>query len=190
MLDYLLFMSAFIASAITPGADTFFVLTRAISSPRLAFIAAAGIAFAKALMVAFVFLGLAAVLQASPAILWGLKIFGAIFLLFRAYKLWIASDLPKVSAGRSGEFISGFAIGFSNPQPWAFYLSVIPLVINTTELPLLLAIVILGFMLVAALYVALAKKLSGWLRKMSNFQTINRLVAVIFFVLAVIVLTR
>ncbi len=190
MSDYLLFTTAFFAAAVAPGADTFLILTKAIESRRLALIAGAGITLAKLVMVSIAFLGLSAVLETFPGFLVALKIFGAAFLTWRAYKLWTAKARSH-QVGRGGsEFFSAFAIGFSNPQPFAFYLSIVPIVVGGTELPILLGIVAVGFALVTLIYVSIAAVISRWLSVEKNFQTINRLLAGVFLILALVIIIR
>jgi threonine/homoserine/homoserine lactone efflux protein len=189
VLDYLLFASAFLASAIPPGADTFLILSRAIESKRQAWIAAAGITTGKVLMVSAAFFGLANLIRDNAELLTVLKFLGAGFLVFRAVQLWNATRSTKPSRGGS-EYFAALAIGFSNPQPFAFYLSIIPAVVTQTFLPGLLAIVVIGFGLVSALYILLAGQLSNWLGQIANYQKVNRSLAIVFLVLAVIVVSR
>lgn len=189
MVDYLLFTGAFLASAIAPGADTLLILSRAISSRSLAIAAAAGITTGKVLMVSLAYFGLAALLQSNGELLLALKILGASFLIYKAVRLWYAERVqPRDRKG--SEFFAALAIGFSNPQPLAFYLAIMPIVIGTTQLPLLILIVVMGFSLVSALYIFLAARLSNWLASETNFHKVNRVLATAFFVLAVIVLMR
>lgn len=189
MSDYLLFAGAFFASAIAPGADTFLILSRAIRDRKLAIAAAAGIMTGKVLMVSLAFFGLAALLQSNGELLLALKIIGASFLIYKAVRLWFAEKVqPRDRQG--SEFFAALAIGFSNPQPLAFYLAIMPVVVGTTQLPLLILIVVIGFSLVSALYIFLASRLSSWLEAGSNFQQVNRVLAIAFLVLAVIVVTR
>ena len=189
MVDYLLFTGAFLASAIAPGADTLLILSRAISSRKLAIAAAAGITTGKVLMVSLAYFGLAALLQSNGELLLALKILGAGFLIYKAVRLWFAERVqPRDRKG--SEFFAALAIGFSNPQPLAFYLAIMPVVIGTTQLPLLILIVVMGFSLVSAFYIFLAARLSNWLASGTNFQQVNRALAIAFLVLAVIVLTR
>lgn len=190
MSDYLLFTTAFFAAAVAPGADTLLILTRAIENRRLALIAGAGITLAKLVMVSIAFLGLSAVLESFPGFLFSMKILGAAFLTFRAYKLWTAKARSQQVGSGGSEFFSAFAIGFSNPQPFAFYLSIVPLVVGGTELPILLGIVAVGFALVTVLYVSIATAISRWLSVYKNFQIINRLLAGVFLVLALVILIR
>lgn len=189
MLDYLLFASAFIASAIAPGADTLLILSRAISSKKLAIIAAAGITTGKVLMVSAAFFGLAALVRDNSQLLTVLKFLGAAFLIYKAVQLWNAKPTHQAGGGKS-EFLAALAIGFSNPQPFAFYIAIIPAVVSTTALPILLLIVVAGFALVSAIYIQLAGKLSVWLNQVSNVQRVNRGLAMFFLVLAVIIVSR
>lgn len=189
MSDYLLFAGAFLASAIAPGADTILILSRAITNKKLAIAAAAGITTGKVLMVSIAYLGLAALLQSNEELLMVLKILGAAFLIYKAVQFWNA-DKVKPRESQGNEFFAALAIGFSNPQPLAFYLSVVPVVVGATQLPVLIAIVIVGFSAVSALYIFLASRISTWLTLGSNFQAVNKILALIFFGLAVIVLTR
>lgn len=189
MVDYLLFTGAFLASAVAPGADTLLILSRAISSKNLAIAAAAGITTGKVLMVSLAYFGLAALLQSNAEFLLALKILGAGFLIYKAVRLWFAEKVQPLDR-KGSEFFAALAIGFSNPQPLAFYLAIMPVVIGTTQLPLLILIVVMGFSLVSAFYIFLAARLSNWLASGTNFQQVNRVLANAFLVLAVIVLTR
>lgn len=190
MSDYLLFATAFFAAAVAPGADTFLILSKAIENRRLALIAGAGITLAKLVMVTIAFLGLSAVMTGFPAILIALKVFGASFLIWRAYRLWTSKSKVYQNRRSGSEFLSAFAIGFSNPQPFAFYLSIVPLVVATTELWMLLLIVAIGFAVVTLIYVSIAAGLSKWLAVEKNYQLINRLLAGVFLLLALVIIIR
>lgn len=190
MADYLLFTTAYFIAAVAPGADTFLILSRALTSKSAAWITGVAITIAKMLMVSIAYLGLNAALVGFPALLTALKIFGASFLLWRAWRLWVVKEVREGGEGRGGTFLSAFAIGFSNPQPFAFYVSIVPLVIATTELPILLLIVGTGFALVTFIYASLASVLAGWLKSEANFQLVNRILAATFVLLALVILFR
>lgn len=190
MADYLLFTTAFFIAAVAPGADTFLILSRALTNRSAAWISGLAIAIAKMLMVSIAYLGLSAALLQLPALLVALKIFGASFLVWRAWKLWATKEIKTRDEGNGGSFLSAFAIGFSNPQPFAFYLSIVPVVVGTTELPILLLIVGLGFGLVTVIYALLSSILAGWLKTKNNIQFVNRILAAIFVLLALVILLR
>ncbi len=189
MSDYLLFASAFFASAIAPGADTFLILSRALVSRSSAILSVLGIIAGKALMISLVYMGLSALLQSASEILFALQVIGAGYLIWRSYKLW-NSELSSSRETQSGDFWSAFVIAFGNPQPFAFYLAVIPVIVSDTLLAPLLLIVVVGFAAVGATYVLLASAVQGWLLEKSNYRLINRAMSIVFLTLAVIILTR
>lgn len=190
MGEYLLFTFAFLVAAVTPGADTFLILSRAISDRKSALVSGLGITVAKILMVAIAYLGLSALLIGEPGLLIAMKVLGASFLTWRAIRLWNTKERRATAETKGGSFFSAFAISFSNPQPFAFYLSVIPAVVSTTQLSVLLVIVAIGFGLVTLIYVSMARLLANFLEKGANFQLVNRILAVTFLVLAIVIILR
>ncbi len=190
MTDYLLFATAFMASAIAPGADTFLIATRALESKVAAIWAAVGITLAKLTMVAIVFFGVSAALQSAPWVFTVLQVFGVGFLLFRAWVLWhkVPGKIQRLAPGK--DFATGFTVGFSNPQPFAFYLSVMPAVIATTQIWALWVIVTLGFAVVSATYILATSPLKRWLESASNQVALNRILSVVFVLLALWIALR
>jgi threonine/homoserine/homoserine lactone efflux protein len=188
--DYILFAAAFFAAAVTPGTDTILILSRAITNKSAAIIAASGITLAKVLMVAIAYFGLSALISSFPWALTIMKILGASYLIWRAVMLWDTDQMREAQARKSSEFASAFAIGFTNPQPFAFYLSIVPLVVGTTSLPILLVIVIMGFAIVTGIYVSLAVLIARTLENKANVVIANRILSAIFLLLAIALVTR
>ena len=190
MSDYLLFAAAFMASAITPGADTFLIAIKALESKIAAIWTAAGITVAKVSMVTLIYFGLSAVLENAAWLLLLLKILGVSFLLYRAWVLWhkAPGENPKKTTDKA--FLAGFTIGFSNPQPFAFYLSVIPAVLTGTQIWGLLSIVAIGFGVVSALYIFATVPLAAWLRSGKNQIAVNKIMSVVFVLLALWIALR
>jgi homoserine/homoserine lactone efflux protein len=183
--DYLLFATAFMASAIAPGADTFLIATRALESKAAAIWAALGITLAKMTMVTLVFFGVGAALQSAPWILVALKIFGVGFLLFRAWVLWTKVPGSTLARASGRDFVTGFTVGFSNPQPFAFYLSVMPAIIASTQVWPLLGIVSIGFAVVAGAYILATIPLQTWLKSSTNQRAVNRTLGLVFVLIAI-----
>jgi threonine/homoserine/homoserine lactone efflux protein len=104
--------------------------------------------------------------------------------------LWDTDQMREAQARKSSEFASAFAIGFTNPQPFAFYLSIVPLVVGTTSLPILLVIVIMGFAIVTGIYVSLAVLIARTLENKANVVIANRTLSAIFLLLAIALVTR
>lgn len=191
MFDYALFTLAFLASALAPGADTTLVLTRALEDQRKAWIAGLGITMAKVVLLIIAYLGASSLILGNPTLVLLAKLFGTGFLGYRALVLWRRNTLTTQNPDGSlvGNFGLGFATGFTNPQPLAFYLAIVPQVANRTELPQLALIVFVGFSLVTALYANLAKPISRFLTRRGP-KILNRSIAILLGLVAVWILLR
>ena len=190
---YLLFATIYLTAAATPGIDTMLLLGRTLDAGwRAAVPYSIGIALAKMIMVALSYFGLSALLAASPDIFFALKLVGAAVLLWRAYKSWNAG-IAKLARTRDGFWpglSTAFVIGATNPTALMFYMAVVPQVSRETNVFGLAAIVIVGFGLVSAFYIGLAQQIRAWITRGENQRLVNRVVAVIFVVLAAIVVAR
>lgn len=190
---YLLFATIYLTAAATPGIDTMLLLGRTLDAGwRAAVPYSIGISLAKMVMVALSYFGLSALLAASPDIFFALKLIGAAVLLWRAYKSWNAGP-AKPARARDGFWpglSTAFVIGATNPTALMFYMAVVPQVSRETSVFGLAAIVIAGFGLVSAFYIGLAQQIRAWITRGENQRLVNRIVAVIFVVLAAIVVAR
>lgn len=190
---YLLFATIYITAAATPGVDTMSLLGRTLEAGwRAAVPYSIGITLAKMIMVAVSYFGLSALLAASPEIFWVLKVLGAGVLLWRAYKAW-GAGVAKPGTTKDGFWpglATSFVIGATNPTALMFYFAVVPLVSLETSVFGLAGIVVLGFGLVSAFYIGLAQQIRGWITRGENQRLVNRIVATIFVLLAVVALAR
>jgi threonine/homoserine/homoserine lactone efflux protein len=127
-----------------------------------------------------------------------------------AVRLWIkGSQQNKVAAadpsdvatdsrpevGPLASVLGGFVVSISNPQPLLFYSSIVPIVVarglNTiNDLMILFAIVMAGFALITAFYMTLAMTIKKWLAKANNQSLLNKLMAVVFVILAAVIALR
>ncbi|MEY3663250.1 MAG: hypothetical protein RI919_766 [Actinomycetota bacterium] len=160
---FLFFTVTYLVAAAAPGADTMLIVSRTVVGGwRSALRYAIGIALAKTTMITLAFLGTSALLTANPAAYSVLKVLGAAFLLFMAFKLWRTKAVAGVASESqpqaetfgakvtTASILGGYLVGISNPQPLLFYSSIVPMVVaaglNTTaDLFILWAIVIIGF---------------------------------------------
>lgn len=188
---YVLFTIAYLAAAITPGADTMLVLTRALDGRRKAWLVGSGITLAKVTLLLMAFWGAGALIANNPAVLLAAKVFGSGFLAYRAWVLWNLSKAvnPSRRGKAFGDLGIGFATGFTNPQPLAFYLAIVPQVAGSTELGVLTLIVVAGFALVTLVYSALASPISKILQRHGP-RLLNRTVALILVGVAAWILLR
>jgi threonine/homoserine/homoserine lactone efflux protein len=83
------------------------------------------------------------------------------------------------------DFVTGFTVGFSNPQPFAFYLSVMPAIISSTQVWPLMGIVSIGFAVVAGAYILATIPLQTWLKSSTNQRAVNRTLGLVFALIAI-----
>lgn len=189
---YLLFAGIWFAAAAAPGADTLLILTTSVAAGwRKALIASAGIAAAKVILLLMAYFGLASLISAFPITFIALKIFGVSFLLWKAFRMWIKSpQAGDRDDSRAANFVPAFLVGISNPQAWMFYIAVVPAVALQTNPAALSAIIGFGFMAIGACYAGLAQPIRRLTAKPRNQLVVNRVVAVIFVALAIVIALR
>jgi threonine/homoserine/homoserine lactone efflux protein len=190
---YLLFATIWFVAAATPGADTMLLLTSSLSrGAKPAIALAAGITTAKVVLLVVSFFGLSALLTAAPPIYQVLKFAGAAFLLWRAFKTWRASAIGQSSTSQGfwSSFAMAFTIAVSNPQALLFYIAVVPQVALETNLVVLSLIIIVGFTLISAFYIALAKPIGTWINRGTNQSLMNKVIAIVYVILAALVVVR
>jgi len=180
-------------AAVTPGADTMLLLTKTLATGWRSVIPySIGITLAKIAMLTAAYFGFTQLLRTNPELMLGIKLFGAAFLVWRAWTLWRSTGLPSGSS-REGFWpglAMAFAIGASNPQAMLFYVAVVPQVVAETNIWVLDAIVVVGFTVVTVIYAGLATPIRVALARGNNQRIVNRIVAVIFVILAVVFITR
>ena len=187
---YLLFTAIWFVAAATPGIDTMLLLTSTIERGWRAAVAySIGITLAKVLLMTVSFFGLNALIAAAPQLIEALQWFGVAFLLYKAISLWNAKGAAKrnLSNGFWPSLSLAFALAVSNPTALLFYVAVVPQVSATTNLLVLNLIIAIGFTLISAFYIGLAVPIRAWISRGQNQTLVNRVIAVIFALLAVVV---
>lgn len=191
--SYLLFTAIWLVAAATPGIDTMLLLTTSINTGwKSAVSISLGISTAKVLLLTITYFGLTALLANNPEVYVVLKIFGCAFLLWRAFKLW-TSKLKLSANPRSGfwpNFSFAFTAAVSNPQALLFYVAVVPQVSASTNVFILNLIIAIGFTLISLIYIGLALPIRAWISRGPNQNLVNRLIALVFVVLAVVIALR
>jgi threonine/homoserine/homoserine lactone efflux protein len=191
--SYLLFATIWFVAAATPGIDTMLLLTTSINTGwKSAVSISLGISTAKVLLLTITYFGLTALLANNPEVYVVLKVFGCTFLLWRAFKLW-TSKLKLSANPRSGfwqNFSFAFTAAVSNPQALLFYVAVVPQVSASTNVFILNLIIAIGFTLISLIYIGLALPIRAWISRGPNQNLVNRLIALVFVVLAVVLALR
>ena len=191
--SYVLFATIWFVAAATPGIDTMLLLTTSISTGwRSAVSISLGITLAKVLLLTLTYFGLTALLASNPEIFVLLKVFGCAFLLWRAFKLW-TSKLSISANPRTGFWPNlsfAFTAAVSNPQALLFYIAVVPQVAGSTNVLILNLIIAIGFPIISAIYIGLAVPIRGWISRGPNQRLVNRVIALVFVALAIVLALR
>ena len=153
---------------------------------------ALGLQLALLMQIAVVAAGLGAVLATSELAFNLIKWFGVAYLMFLAYKQWVAlpSDLDAGAAERPiGRPLSlvlrGFLVNFSNPKAIVFMLAVLPQFIDP-HAPLVAQYLVMGVtmisvdLIVMAGYTGLASRVLRLLRTPRQQRVMNRSFAALF----------
>ena len=197
----ILFMPAAILLALAPGPDNIFVLTQSAMNGRLAGVfVTLGLCTGLLFHTMAVSLGAAAILAGSGAAFTALKLFGAGYLLWLAFKAFRAgrADLagapPRASPTRL--YLRGLVMNAANPKVALFFLAFLPQFADPARGALIMQLMMLGALMVVATIlvfgsIALGGGVIGdWLRQRPGAQIwINRAAGVIFVGLALRLLT-
>jgi threonine/homoserine/homoserine lactone efflux protein len=129
--------------------------------------------------------GAGAVLAASASLFAMLKLAGAVYLMWLAYKLWTAPVSPVEDAVVASDqplgslFWQSFLVSVLNPKGPIFYVAFVPQFVNASGLVFQqFAILIATFLVVAALnsllWLFCASRMSDQLRKPAAMRVVNR----------------
>ncbi|MEM9679871.1 MAG: LysE family translocator [Bacteroidota bacterium] len=146
------------ALAISPGPDNIYVLAQSISNGKSYGMATVcGLITGCIVHTTLLAFGVSAVIKNNPSIFYGIKIVGALYLLFLAYKVF-RSD-AKIDINSSGApkknlkqlFVQGFFMNVLNPKVTLFFLAFFPGFLFSETLSTVVQFYVLGgvFMLVS-----------------------------------------
>lgn len=192
------FFLASVLLGIAPGPDNIFVLTQSALHGRLAgVIVTLGLCTGLLLHTSAVALGVAAVFQASTLAFNLLKLVGAAYLLFLAWKAFSAGsrDLAcngVVVADAWRLYRRGIVMNITNPKVSVFFLAFLPQFVNPANGAISLQLVLLGLLFIVATLLVfgsisfLAGSIGIWLNGSARSQQLlNRLAGTVFAVLAI-----
>jgi len=150
------FMGATSALAISPGPDNIYVLMQSIVNGRKYGLATvAGLISGCIVHTTLVAFGVSAIIKDNEALFFALKLLGALYLLFLAYKVFRSSDnltlsgdgVPKKTMGQL--FKQGFIMNVLNPKVSIFFLAFFPGFLFNDDLSLVFQFYMLGFLFMA-----------------------------------------
>jgi len=165
-----------------PGPDNVFVLTESITKgKRNGIIISAGLASGIIVHTIVIATGLSVLVQQSPYVYNGIKIFGAIYLLYLAYLTYKEEPANAIGVTNLSSnliikeklfplFKKGFFMNVLNPKVTLFFIAFLPQFVNKDGLPFSVQIIILGiiFMIQAFLVFSIISIAAGNLRQLVN----------------------
>lgn len=197
-LDTILaFAGAATLLAWVPGPDNLFVLTQsALYGPRLGVTVTLGLCAGLVIHTVAVAFGVAAIFQTSQIAFDALKMIGAAYLIYLAYKSFLAKPQVLESSDQRplpmhAMFLRGVVMNVTNPKVAIFFLAFMPQFTSPDRGSIAVQMLMLGAIFIACAFVSfsllsvLAGSLSRWLRNSDRGQILlNRVAGVIFVGLA------
>ena len=191
------FAAAAVLLALAPGPDNLFVLTQSAIKGRVAgLMVTLGLCTGLIVHTSLVALGVAAVFQTSETAFTALKLVGAAYLAFLAWKALRAPAEPLGLANAAPldlrrMYLRGIFMNLTNPKVAIVFLAFLPQFADPARGSIAAQMFVLGgvFILCAwvvfSLIAVAADTLSAWMRRSARGQVIlNRVAGVVFLGLA------
>ncbi|RDY60959.1 LysE family translocator [Flagellimonas nanhaiensis] len=172
------FVVASAALAISPGPDNIYVLTQSISNGVKAGMATTtGLVSGCLVHTTLLAFGVSEIIKRSDALFFGIKMFGAIYLLYLAIQVYKSdASLSLDNTGGNGKshsklFKIGFTMNVLNPKVTIFFLAFFPGFLFSQELNTVVQFYVLGLLFMLSAFIifgtiaVLAGKISKYLTK-------------------------
>ena len=161
------------ALAISPGPDNIYVLVQSITNGKLyGLVTVCGLITGCIVHTTLLAFGVSAIIKANENIFIAIKVLGAIYLLYLAYKVFKSSTdihldingAPRKSL--KGLFVQGFFMNVLNPKVTIFFLAFFPGFLFSNTLSTVAQFYILGgiFMLVSFIIFSTIALLAGQIK--------------------------
>jgi threonine/homoserine/homoserine lactone efflux protein len=145
------------ALIVVPGPSVMFIVSRGVAlGRRVALITALGNSAGVYVQMVFVALGLGAIVGRSIAVFTGIKLAGALYLVWLGIQairhrrdLGRALDTAGIAGSSRSVFLEGFIVGVTNPKAIVFFAAILPQFVTETGPPPALQMAILGVVFVA-----------------------------------------
>lgn len=128
----LAFLLASMALTISPGPDIIYVLSQSLVGGKLrGFVIALGLVTGIIFHTTLVAFGVSAIIKNSEALFWSIKIAGALYLLYLAYKVYRNSAELKLTGTSNNKSLwnyykTGLTMNLLNPKVSLFFLAFFP----------------------------------------------------------------
>ena len=195
MLETLIsFALATFILAISPGPDNIFVLTQsAARGSRIGIAIASGLISGCIVHTSFVALGFAVIIRDNEWLLYTIKIAGAIYLIYLAFKVYQSDAFISLESQTSKGnwwkmYRAGVTMNLLNPKVTLFYLALLPQFIIQNDIPEWIQVYILGvvFMLVSLIVfyavALLAGAVASFIKSSTWFTSVMKWTQIIVFI--------
>jgi len=189
------FLTASALLTIMPGPDIIYVLMQSISNgKKYGIVTAFGLVSGIIIHTSLIALGISEVLKQNENVFFFIKLFGALYLFYLAFKVYqSSSDLDlDVSNIQKKSILSlykqGFIMNVLNPKVTIFFLAFFPAFIDNSLDNIKQQIFTLGFLfilqsfIIFSLIAFLADKMTAFLRNNKQFEKILKIVQIVVFI--------
>ena len=195
MLEQVLpFLTASILLTLSPGPDIIYVLVQGMTNGRsYGIVTALGLVTGIIVHTSLVAFGVSAIIQESDSLFFAIKVFGAAYLFYLAYKIFNSDasiDMDSATDRKrtySSLFRQGFLMNVLNPKVAIFFLAFFPGFLWEPEGNTVLQFYILGFLfmlqalVIFSLVAILSGRIFGYLRKHPRAGVVFKWVQVVVF---------
>ncbi|WP_299314120.1 LysE family translocator [uncultured Aquimarina sp.] len=189
------FIIATLILSISPGPDNIYVLMQSIvNGKKYGLATVAGLISGCLVHTTLVAFGVSTIIQQSEVLFFVIKLLGALYLFFLAYKVWKNSGAIQLSADTvekkslSQLFRQGFIMNVLNPKVSIFFLAFFPGFLFSEELSSVTQFYVLGFLfmgvslLVFSLIAISAGSLSDFIKHNSSVGMFLKWLQIIVFI--------
>jgi threonine/homoserine/homoserine lactone efflux protein len=181
------FVTAYTLAVASPGPGVAALVARVIGrGTRGAPAYIAGFVVGDLIWFCLAAFGLAALAQTFATLFTLIKWAGVAYLLYLAWKMWTAPATPldvnatTSDAGHVELFLAGLSLTLGNPKVIAFFLALLPTIVDLTTLSLLGLVELAGLMAlilssVLAMYAVLAERARRFISSPREMRIVNRL---------------
>lgn len=189
------FIGATALLAISPGPDNIYVLIQSITNGvKYGIATVLGLISGCIVHTTLVAFGASAIIKENETLFFSLKLFGASYLIFLAYKVYRSDSTLSLSSkevskkSTSQLFKQGFIMNVLNPKVSIFFLALFPSFLFSQSMPTLNQFFILGFIFMAvslvifSLIAILAGSISNYLNQNSKVGTLLKWLQIFVFI--------
>ena len=202
MEELISFVIAVSLLAISPGPDNIFVLMQSVvHGKKYGLATIVGLMTGCIIHTVFLALGVSTIIKNNSFIFFGIKLFGALYLFFLAYKVFKSSSVISISTEEIEKkspiqlFKVGFIMNVLNPKVTLFFLALFPGFLFSYSLSLSVQFFILGALFIVVSFIVfsvialLGGAISKEIKKSKNIGIwLKWLQIVVFISIAVFIL--